>query len=99
MRGKVMRMKAMVQQQKIENVPIAVSLDTKRRIAESLSGGRRSEVRGRSEDQKRENDTNAVEKGHTAKDCSSIGLTGVGGSEVQAGATLSMDVPQTLRYS
>ena len=56
-------MKAMVQQQEIENVSIAVSLDTKRRTAESLSGGRRSEVRGRSEDQRRENATVANEKG------------------------------------
>ena len=52
-RSKVMRMQAMVQQQKIENVSIVVSLDTKRGAANSLSGGRRSEVRGRSEDQRR----------------------------------------------
>ena len=41
-RDKVTMIKAMVQQQEIENVSIAVSLDTKRRAAKSLSGGRRS---------------------------------------------------------
>ena len=64
MRGKVMRMKAMVPQQKIENVSIVVSLDTKRRTAESLSGGSRSEVKLRSEDQRRGNATNAKERAY-----------------------------------
>ena len=59
-KSKVTMIKAMVQQQETANVSIAVGLGTKRRTVESLCGG---PVKRRSEDQKRENATNAEGKG------------------------------------